>query len=99
MTCARLAYEEKKPMTVLVKILGGAFAVVMLVGSWLMFAPAAPAASLQEITNFGTNPSNLRMYVYRPDTVAASASRRPTPATPPHPPRSPSTARPALSAK
>ncbi|HEU5157474.1 MAG TPA: PHB depolymerase family esterase [Streptosporangiaceae bacterium] len=58
-------------MTVLAKILGGAFAAVMLVASWFMFAPAAPAASLQEITNFGTNPSNLRMYVYRPDNVSA----------------------------
>jgi poly(hydroxyalkanoate) depolymerase family esterase len=57
-------------MTVLAKILGGVFTAVMLVASWFMFAPAAPAASLQEITNFGTNPSNLRMYVYRPDTVA-----------------------------
>jgi acetylxylan esterase len=35
--------------------------------------PAAPAAaaSLQEVTNFGTNPSSLRMFVYVPTTVAA----------------------------
>nr|WP_222108399.1 PHB depolymerase family esterase [Streptomyces cupreus] len=28
-----------------------------------------PAATLTEVTNFGTNPSNLQMYVYVPDTV------------------------------
>ncbi|GIJ24160.1 extracellular catalytic domain type 1 short-chain-length polyhydroxyalkanoate depolymerase [Micromonospora lutea] len=30
----------------------------------------ASAASLTEVTNFGTNPSNLRMYLYVPDRVA-----------------------------
>ncbi len=38
-------------------------------------APAAvstevPTAALTEITNFGTNPSNLQMYLYVPDNVA-----------------------------
>lgn len=32
-------------------------------------APVAAAAALTEITNFGTNPSNLQMYVYVPDSV------------------------------
>lgn len=34
-------------------------------------APAAPAAAaaLTEVTNFGTNPSNLKMYVYVPNRV------------------------------
>jgi poly(hydroxyalkanoate) depolymerase family esterase len=31
----------------------------------------ASAAALTEVTNFGTNPSNLRMYLYVPDRVAA----------------------------
>jgi acetylxylan esterase len=31
----------------------------------------AQAASLIEVTNFGANPSGLRMYLYVPDTVAA----------------------------
>src|SRR5689334_3104817 len=30
---------------------------------------AASAASLQEVTNFGRNPTNLRMFLYVPDTV------------------------------
>jgi poly(hydroxyalkanoate) depolymerase family esterase len=40
------------------------------------FALAAPAsaASLTQVTNFGSNPGNLRMHVYVPDTV------KPTPA-------------------
>jgi acetylxylan esterase len=63
--------EENNSMTVLAKILGGAFSVVMLVVSWVIFAPSAPAASLTEVTNFGTNPSNLRMYVYKPDSAPA----------------------------
>ncbi|MFF4029821.1 PHB depolymerase family esterase [Streptomyces sviceus] len=32
---------------------------------------AAPTAALTEITNFGTNPSNLQMYLYVPDKVTA----------------------------
>ncbi|MER7999277.1 PHB depolymerase family esterase [Streptomyces sp. NPDC095613] len=32
-------------------------------------AVPAPAAALTEVTNFGSNPSNLRMYVYVPDSV------------------------------
>jgi poly(hydroxyalkanoate) depolymerase family esterase len=34
-------------------------------------APAVAAAALTEVTNFGTNPSNLQMYVYVPNSVAA----------------------------
>ncbi|MFJ6388037.1 PHB depolymerase family esterase [Streptomyces sp. NPDC091972] len=32
---------------------------------------AAPTAALTEITGFGTNPSNLQMYLYVPDSVTA----------------------------
>ncbi|WP_307183275.1 extracellular catalytic domain type 1 short-chain-length polyhydroxyalkanoate depolymerase [Streptomyces canus] len=32
---------------------------------------AAPTAALTEITDFGTNPSNLQMYLYVPDNVTA----------------------------
>ncbi|WP_435213237.1 extracellular catalytic domain type 1 short-chain-length polyhydroxyalkanoate depolymerase [Streptomyces sp. bgisy034] len=34
-------------------------------------ADAVPAATLTEVTDFGANPSNLRMYVYVPENVAA----------------------------
>ncbi|WP_328869487.1 PHB depolymerase family esterase [Streptomyces sp. NBC_00287] len=32
-------------------------------------AEVVPTATLTEVTNFGSNPSNLQMYVYVPDTV------------------------------
>ncbi|WP_151482696.1 extracellular catalytic domain type 1 short-chain-length polyhydroxyalkanoate depolymerase [Streptomyces albicerus] len=34
-------------------------------------AAVAPAAALTEVTNFGSNPSNLQMYLYVPDSVTA----------------------------
>jgi poly(hydroxyalkanoate) depolymerase family esterase len=37
----------------------------------LLGARPAAAASLVEITGFGTNPSNLRMHVYAPDVLAS----------------------------
>jgi acetylxylan esterase len=38
---------------------------------WLLTASPASAASLVEVTNFGANPTNLRMHLYVPDRVAA----------------------------
>ncbi|GHH10730.1 hypothetical protein GCM10018780_47600 [Streptomyces lanatus] len=35
-------------------------------------ADAVPTATLTEVTDFGANPSNLRMYVYVPDSVTAN---------------------------
>ncbi|MEU8192785.1 PHB depolymerase family esterase [Microbispora amethystogenes] len=43
---------------------------LVLVGMLLAARPAA-AASLTRITGFGTNPTNLNMYLYVPDRVAA----------------------------
>jgi acetylxylan esterase len=36
-------------------------------------APPASAATLTQVTNFGTNPSNLQMYLYVPDRLASPA--------------------------
>ena len=33
---------------------------------------SADAASLQQVTSFGNNPTNLGMYVYRPDGLPAN---------------------------
>jgi len=44
-------------------------AVLALMVAMVATAPPAAAASLQEITNFGTNPSGLRMYLYVPDNI------------------------------
>ena len=46
----------------------GAAAVLATVA--LMIARPASAASLVEVTNFGTNPTGLRMHLYVPDRVA-----------------------------
>ena len=54
------------------RLLGAALAAAGLaVGAALAVPAPASAAALTEVTNFGTNPSNLRMYLYVPDTVAA----------------------------
>jgi poly(hydroxyalkanoate) depolymerase family esterase len=45
--------------------------VAPLLAALLLAAPGARAASLTEVTGFGANPSNLRMYVYRPDSAPA----------------------------
>ncbi|KAL1747360.1 carbohydrate esterase family 1 and carbohydrate-binding module family 1 protein [Schizophyllum fasciatum] len=46
-----------------------AFASLLLLWSGLA---AGLTSTLQQVTNFGTNPTNVGMYVYRPTTVAAS---------------------------
>jgi poly(hydroxyalkanoate) depolymerase family esterase len=46
----------------------GAATVLTVAG--LALAHPAAAASLVEVTNFGTNPTNLRMHLYVPDRVA-----------------------------
>ncbi|MEY9910295.1 poly(hydroxyalkanoate) depolymerase family esterase [Catenulispora sp. MAP12-49] len=51
------------------RVLGLLVAVAAAVGVSLPAAPHAAAASLTQITNFGTNPSNLAMYLYVPDNV------------------------------
>src|SRR3954447_25285349 len=38
----------------------------------LLVAAPASAASLREVTGFGSNPTNLRMHLYVPDRVAAN---------------------------
>jgi hypothetical protein len=39
----------------------------------LAAAPLASAASLQQVTNFGSNPTSINMHIYVPDKVAAKA--------------------------
>ncbi|GII25990.1 extracellular catalytic domain type 1 short-chain-length polyhydroxyalkanoate depolymerase [Planosporangium mesophilum] len=41
----------------------------LAVGAVLLAARPAAAASLTRVTNFGSNPTNLNMYLYVPDTV------------------------------
>jgi acetylxylan esterase len=39
----------------------------------LAATPVVSAASLKQVTGFGTNPTGLQMYIYVPDKVAANA--------------------------
>ncbi|MEW2377984.1 PHB depolymerase family esterase [Micromonospora sp. NPDC047812] len=53
------------------RLLGAALAAAALTTlAAVAVAPPASAATLTEVTNFGPNPSNLRMYLYVPDSVA-----------------------------
>jgi acetylxylan esterase len=47
-------------------------AVATLAVAPILASNPAAAASLQQVSNFGTNPSNLQMYVYRPDNLPAN---------------------------
>src|SRR4051812_41848554 len=53
-------------------LLGVFLAVVAAIGVSLPVAPQAAAASLTQVTNFGTNPTNLQMYLYVPNSVKAN---------------------------
>lgn len=54
------------------RLLGAAVVAAGLAALAAVAAPGpAAAAALTEVTNFGANPSNLRMYLYVPNTVAA----------------------------
>ena len=51
------------------RLLGAALAAGLAAGLTAQAAPPAAAASLTQITNFGTNPSGLQMYLYVPNSV------------------------------
>lgn len=70
----------RRPLrALLVALVGG---LLPLLAALLVTAPTAaartepadvvPTATLTEVTDFGTNPSNLRMYLYVPDRVTAN---------------------------
>jgi acetylxylan esterase len=54
--------------TLLPRALGGLALLLLLAGST---TARAQTSTLQEVTSFGTNPTRLRMYVYRPKNVRA----------------------------
>ncbi|PYC88361.1 esterase [Streptomyces tateyamensis] len=56
------------------RLLAVLLAVGAALGLSLPAAPPAAAASLTQITNFGTNPTALQMYVYVPNSVKAKPS-------------------------
>ncbi|MEU6077032.1 PHB depolymerase family esterase [Micromonospora sp. NPDC047074] len=58
-------------MRATLRLMGAALAAAALAALAAVAVPlSASAATLTEVTSFGPNPSNLRMYLYVPDTVA-----------------------------
>ncbi len=53
------------------RLFAGVGTVALVVAVGLTIATPASAASLVQVTNFGTNPTNLGMYEYVPNNVAA----------------------------
>jgi acetylxylan esterase len=53
------------------KALSAALGAAALAIAGVALAPQASAASLVQVSNFGANPTNLQMYEYVPNTVAA----------------------------
>ncbi len=51
------------------RLISTVLAVGLALGMGLQAAPHAAAASLTQVTNFGSNPSNLLMYLYVPNNV------------------------------
>jgi poly(hydroxyalkanoate) depolymerase family esterase len=58
----------KHPLRILISAVAALAACVAAV---LLSGPPAQAAGLTRVTNFGTNPTNLNMYIYVPAKVAA----------------------------
>jgi poly(hydroxyalkanoate) depolymerase family esterase len=52
-------------------LLTGLISALLTALAAIVFVTPASAASLNEVTGFGTNPTNLRMYLYVPDHLAA----------------------------
>ncbi|MFI8321720.1 PHB depolymerase family esterase [Streptomyces sp. NPDC085529] len=65
--------KKRSVRDVLVALLMGIVPLVAALGLTGASAGPASAASLTEVTGFGTNPGNLRMYVYKPDSAPARA--------------------------
>ncbi len=65
---------SRNPKTWKSRLLGVLLAVGAVVGVSLPAASQAAAASLTQITNFGTNPTGLQMYLYVPNNVKANPS-------------------------
>ncbi|MEV4569821.1 PHB depolymerase family esterase [Nonomuraea sp. NPDC049419] len=59
-------------MTRLTKMLAGACAAALFAAMSVVLGSPAAAASLVEVTGFGSNPGNMRMHVYVPDARPAA---------------------------
>ncbi|MGN9808810.1 extracellular catalytic domain type 1 short-chain-length polyhydroxyalkanoate depolymerase [Micromonospora sp. BQ11] len=59
--------------TLLARLAGAAAGLVLAAAAVVAVSAPAQAASLTQVTGFGSNPGNLAMYAYRPDNLPANA--------------------------
>ncbi|MGN9775513.1 extracellular catalytic domain type 1 short-chain-length polyhydroxyalkanoate depolymerase [Micromonospora sp. H33] len=59
--------------SLLARLAGAAAGLVLAATAAVVVAAPAQAASLQQVTGFGSNPGNLAMYAYRPDNLPSGA--------------------------
>jgi poly(hydroxyalkanoate) depolymerase family esterase len=63
----------RRSSSLLTRLAGAAAGVVLAAAAVLTAAVPAQAATLTQVTGFGSNPGNLAMYAYRPDGLPANA--------------------------
>ncbi len=63
----------RRSSSLLTRLAGAAAGVVLAAATVLTVALPAQAATLTQVTGFGSNPGNLAMYAYRPDGLPANA--------------------------
>ncbi|MCI4061908.1 PHB depolymerase family esterase [Micromonospora sp. R77] len=63
----------RRSPSILTRLAGVAAGIVLAAAAVLTVAVPAQAATLTQVTGFGSNPGNLAMYAYRPDGLPANA--------------------------
>ncbi|MGW3607984.1 extracellular catalytic domain type 1 short-chain-length polyhydroxyalkanoate depolymerase [Micromonospora sp. NPDC005161] len=63
----------RRSSSTLTRLIGAVAGLVLAVAGAVALATPAQAASLTQVTGFGSNPGNLAMYAYRPDNLPASS--------------------------
>ncbi|MEV0156907.1 PHB depolymerase family esterase [Micromonospora sp. NPDC050686] len=63
----------RRRSSILVRLVGAVTGAVLAAAAVLTVALPAQAATLTQVTGFGSNPGNLTMYAYRPDGLPANA--------------------------
>lgn len=72
-TTARVAAPARPATAPLHRLLRALAVALIAAGAVLSVAAPAQAATLTQVTGFGSNPGNLTMYAYRPDGLPAGA--------------------------
>ncbi|MEU7778356.1 extracellular catalytic domain type 1 short-chain-length polyhydroxyalkanoate depolymerase [Micromonospora parva] len=63
----------RRSSSILTRLLGAVAGVALAAAGVVAIAAPAQAATLTQVTGFGSNPGNLAMYAYRPDNLPANS--------------------------